>query len=396
MCQVRLKSIHLSDDESNGGTLNQSANGAKASESQSYQDAGRSRPKKSNINQAPKDVNDSRRASVEKPSSDGYRSQGQIDSALFVGSSVRRAPVEHPSAIEIRARDYSIGHGQPGGKWQSSEPDASGSRFREDSLDQILPGCSYKQHIPAPTANGSRSRPIHQASLDMSSNRRLTEKTTSNRKNSSKGHLHQAAPVVNSNRNAPSEQPAASGTSHTRKGYVNPAPPRCNPGVLVPVKQPISSGSCAKEGGRKEALPVSKSQGRPSVEQPVASGSRRASVAHSIAPVRRVPEGLINQPPSDVNNCRRDVPADAVLRVVYEMNENVNNIQRQVSQIAGRIDTYRPEAREELDPLNELPLSTLEDLVAFENVLAVDKKKCEALVNSKFTISKSTSGFYSL
>jgi hypothetical protein len=65
-------------------------------------------------------------------------------------------------------------------------------------------------------------------------------------------------------------------------------------------------------------------------------------------------------------------------------------------QIAGRIDTYRPEAREELDPLNELPLSTLEDLVAFKNVLAVDKKKCEALVNSKFTISKSTSGFYSL
>jgi hypothetical protein len=43
------------------------------------------------------------------------------------------------------------------------------------------------------------------------------------------------------------------------------------------------------------------------------------------------------------------------------MNENVNNIHRKVSQIAGRIDVYRLEAREELDPLNELPLSNLED-----------------------------------
>lgn len=53
---VEVHTSPSSDDESNGGTLNQSANGAKASESQSYQDAGRSRPKKSNINQAPKDV----------------------------------------------------------------------------------------------------------------------------------------------------------------------------------------------------------------------------------------------------------------------------------------------------------------------------------------------------
>ena len=56
------------------------------------------------------------------------------------------------------------------------------------------------------------------------------------------------------------------------------------------------------------------------------------------------------------------------------MNQNVYNIQRQVSQIASRIDTYRPEAREELNPLNELPLNTLEDLVAFENMLDVDKR----------------------
>jgi hypothetical protein len=68
-----------SDDESNGGTLNESANGAKASESQSYQDAGRSYPKKSDINQAPKDVNGSRGASVEKTSSDGYRFQIKIN-----------------------------------------------------------------------------------------------------------------------------------------------------------------------------------------------------------------------------------------------------------------------------------------------------------------------------
>ncbi|KZR98944.1 Uncharacterized protein APZ42_005403, partial [Daphnia magna] len=71
--------------------------------------------------------------------------------------------------------------------------------------------------------------------------------------------------------------------------------------------------------------------------------------------------------------------AHAVLRAVYQMYENVNNIQRQVSQIAGRIDTYRPEVRENLDPLNELPLSTLEDLVAFQNALTVNERKREAL-----------------
>lgn len=50
-----------------------------------------------------------------------------------------------------------------------------------------------------------------------------------------------------------------------------------------------------------------------------------------------VSTGLINNPPSGVNVCRREIPADAVLRAVYQMNENVNNIQRQVSQIAGRL-----------------------------------------------------------
>jgi hypothetical protein len=82
------------------------------------------------------------------------------------------------------------------------------------------------------------------------------------------------------------------------------------------VKKPVSSGSCAKEGGRKEALPVGKSLRRPSVEQLIASGSQRGSIANVITTVRRVPEGLINQRPSGVKNCRCEVPADAVLWVV--------------------------------------------------------------------------------
>jgi hypothetical protein len=140
------------------------------------------------------------------------------------------------------------------------------------------------------------------------------------------------------------------------------------------VKKPVSSGSCAKEGGRKEALPVGKSLWRPSVEQLIASGSQRGSIANVIITVQRVPQGLINQRPSVAKKFRREVPADAVLWVVYEINENVDNIQRKISRISCQIYPYHPEAREELDPLKELPLSTLEDLLAFENALFVEKK----------------------
>ena len=153
------------------------------------------------------------------------------------------------------------------------------------------------------------------------------------------------------------------------------------PDVLVLAKQPTSSVNCAKEVRRKEAAPVGKSLRRPHVAQPIPNSNQRASVDPATTPERRVSTGLINNPPSAVNVCRREVPADAVLRAVYQMNENVNNIQRQVSQIAGRIDTYRPEVRENLDPLNELPISTLEDLVAFQHALTVDERKHEALVN---------------
>lgn len=185
-----------SEDESNSGTLNQSANG----ESQSYQDAGRNRPKNSYFNQAPIVNHVSRRVSVEKPSSDGNRSHGQIDSALLGGNSFRRAPVEHSPAIGRRVRENSIPLGQPDGKRQNAEPVASGSRYREDSWDQVLPGCSTNKHTPAPSANGNRSRPIHKASHG----RRSTENSTDIERTASKGHHHQPTPDANSNRQAPS------------------------------------------------------------------------------------------------------------------------------------------------------------------------------------------------
>ncbi|KZR98470.1 Uncharacterized protein APZ42_006102, partial [Daphnia magna] len=135
---VKVNTPLQSEDDSNSGTLNQSANG----ESQSYKDAGRNRPKNSYFNQAPIVNHVSRCVSVEKPSSDGSRSHGQIDSALLGSHSFRRAPFEHSPAIERRVRENSIPLGKPVGKRQNAEPVASGSRYREDSWDQVLPGCS--------------------------------------------------------------------------------------------------------------------------------------------------------------------------------------------------------------------------------------------------------------
>ncbi|KAK4006824.1 hypothetical protein OUZ56_011982 [Daphnia magna] len=344
---VKVNTPLQSEDESNSGTLNQSANG----ESQSYQDAGRNRPKNSYFNQAPIVNHVSRRVSVEKPSSDGNRSHGQIDSALLGGNSFRRAPVEHSPAIKRRVRENSIPLGQPDGKRQNAEPVASGSRYREDSWDQVLPGCSTNKHTSAPSANGNRSRPIHKASHG----RRSTENSTDIERTASKGHHHQPTPDANSNRQAPSKQPAASGNSHTPKVNVNTASPRY-PGVLVTAKQPTSSVNYAKEVRRKEAPPVGEPLRRPSVSQLIPNGNRRAAVDPATTPVRRVSTGLNNHPSSGVNDCRREF-----------------------IKIAGRIDTYRPEVRENLDPLNELPLSTLEDLVAFQNALTVDERKREAL-----------------
>ena len=83
-----------------GRTFNESANG----ESKSYQDVGRNRPKNINFNQAPKVHHISWRVSVEKPSSDGNRSQGQTDSALLCGNSFWRTPVEHSPSIGRRTR----------------------------------------------------------------------------------------------------------------------------------------------------------------------------------------------------------------------------------------------------------------------------------------------------
>ncbi|KAK4005484.1 hypothetical protein OUZ56_007193 [Daphnia magna] len=335
---VKVNTPLQSEDESNSA-----ANG----ESQSYQDAGRNRPKNNYFNQAPIVNHVSRRVSVEKPSSDGNRSHGQIDSALLGGNSFRRAPVEHSPAIGRRVRENSIPLGQPDGKRQNAEPVASGIRYREDSWDQVLPGSSTNKHTPAPSANGNRSRPIHKASHG----RRSTENSTDIERTASIGHHHQPTPDANSNRQAPSKQPAASKNSHTPKVNVNTASPRY-PGVLVTAKQPTSSVNYAKEVRRKEAPPVGEPLRRPSVSQLIPNGNRRAAVDPTTTPVRRVSTGLNNHPSSGVNDCRREVPADAVLRAVYQMNENVNNIQRKVSQIAGRIDTYCPEVRENLDPLN--------------------------------------------
>ncbi|KAK4007154.1 hypothetical protein OUZ56_012316 [Daphnia magna] len=320
---VKVNTPLQSEDESNSGTLNQSANG----ESQSYQDAGRNRPKNSYFNQAPIVNHVSRRVSVEKPSSDGNRSHGQIDSALLGGNSFRRAPVEHSPAIGRRVRENSIPLGQPDGKRQNAEPVASGSRYREDSWDQVLPGCSTNKHTPAPSANGNRSRPIHKASHG----RRSTENSTNIERTASKGHHHQPTPDANSNRQTPSKQPATSGNSHTPKVNVNTASPRY-PGVLVTAKQPTSSVNYAKEVRRKEVPPVGEPLRRPSVSQLIPNGNRRAAVDPATTPVRRVSTELNNHPSFGVNDCRREVPADAVLRAVYQMNENVNNIQRQVYQ----------------------------------------------------------------
>ncbi|KAK4006418.1 hypothetical protein OUZ56_011571 [Daphnia magna] len=269
---VKVNTPLQSEDESNSGTLNQSANG----ESQSYQDAGRNHPKNCYFNQAPIVNHVSRRVSVEKPSSDGNRSHVQIDSALLGGNSFRRAPVEHSPAIGRRVRENSIPLGQP----------------------------------------------------DASHGRRSTENSTDIERTASKGHHHQRTPDANSNRQAPSKQPAASGNSHTPKVNVNTASPRY-PGVLVTAKQPTSSVNYAKEVRRKEAPPVGEPLRRPSVSQLIPNGNRRAAVDPATTPVRRVSTGLNNPPSSGVNDCRREVPADAVLRAVYQMNENVNNIQCQ-------------------------------------------------------------------
>jgi hypothetical protein len=93
-------------------------------------------------------------------------------------------------------------------------------------------------------------------------------------------------------------------------------------------------------------------------------------------PSHRSPERLVNQAVPVLNSSRRD---DAVLRAIFEMNENFNSLNRKVDQISGRIDTHRP--REEYDPMNELPVKTLEEFVSLENLLSVDKKKREALVS---------------
>jgi hypothetical protein len=315
---VKENTPSQSEDESNGSTLNESANG----ESQSYQDAGRNRSKNINFNQAPIVNHVSRRVSVEKPSSDGNRSQGQTDSALLCGNSFRWTPVEHSPSIGRRTRENSIDQGQRDSNCQNAEPVASGSRYREVSLDQVLPGCSSKKHTPP--ANENRSRPIQKASHD----RRSAENSTNVERSTSNGHHHQPTPVVNFNRQAPSKQPAASGTrQQTPEVNVSTASPRF-PGVLVLAKQPTSSVNCAKEVRRKEAAPVGKSLRRPHVAQPIPNSNQRASVDPATTPERRVSTGLINNPPSAVNVCRREVPADAVLRAVYQMNENVNNIQR--------------------------------------------------------------------
>jgi hypothetical protein len=64
---------------------------------------------------------------------------------------------------------------------------------------------------------------------------------------------------------------------------------------------------------------------------------------------------------------------------MFEMNENFNTLNRKVDQISMRIDTHQP--REEYDPMEELPVKTLEEFVRFENMLLVDERKRASLVS---------------
>lgn len=178
--------------------------------------------------------------------------------------------------------------------------------------------------------------------------------------------------------------PSTALMSHDKPGtnanhrLISPIPVSAGRSVATPMQRP-RSGSASRHSSSAALIPNSLSNSATRrINTPLAGGSRSAAessmqnpidagTSRQLHPYRRSPERIVTIPV--LNNSRRD---DAVLRAMFEMNKNFNSLNRKVDQICGRIDTHRP--REEYDPMEELPVKTLEEFLSFENLLLVDER----------------------
>ncbi len=167
--------------------------------------------------------------------------------------------------------------------------------------------------------------------------------------------------------------PSTSRMSHDKPGtnanhrIISPIPVNAGRSVATPMQRP-RSGSASRRSSSAALIPnpLSNSATR-RTNTPLAGGSRSptessmqnpidaGTTSRQLQPYRRSPERIVTIPV--LNNSRRD---DPVLRAMFEMNENFNTLNRKVDQISMRIDTHQP--REEYDPMEELPVKTLEEL----------------------------------